>query len=612
MKIKSIIKFLFVFAWLLMNPVNLNAQVTIGSSLAPQAGALLDIKEQEMSLDFTNASKGVLFPRVALNAYNELAPLFQTTKEPQKTSSIGMVVYNVNQNAPGLSAGIYVWDGSEWVATKSDGSSSSGLAELEFVKGATLKGTLYKEVSLTHNNIIELKINVKKAGSYNIIAYTDPYNGYYYDDHGEFLDTGDGLFVTLTGSGKPILSTDDKNGEKDSIRMTINGVDYGILLSDVQVGEPASAQVNFTIDCSSVDVSKAFMEKGYSSSGCVFMTITAPASESGKPFFVEANAADGIQFTGSGVIVGGQQKIALYPNRQTPSDGGIYTFAVTANSKIQPSCTFDVNVIGRSINVVVLGETGSAWDLLGADRDRGVAKLLQNKRLFGLNGMCPVEHIKLSQYNNLNDARVLDYDTVDVVIISYNVPVEDDIFVTKLIDFVNNKNGVVICGEDRGRWNNAPAEKLLKGVFGASFLGTEISDNLFTLVDNDNPVVKGKYMDLSNKKIGRDGGYNISFQKLPDVVKKNTINIAVDQKGNPFAIMHKTKHFILWGDGAPFAGGYFEFVSNSQDISPLQIDSTDMPAIRERSKVYTEDTYNAHIFVNIMMWAIEHRLRKTN
>ena len=98
------------------------AQVTIGTLDVPHEGALLDLKENnKVSRTEPNATKGLLFPKVSLSSSTSLEPLFSTTAEPHKTSSMGMVVYNVNDKAAGIKIGLCVWNGDEWVATGESG-----------------------------------------------------------------------------------------------------------------------------------------------------------------------------------------------------------------------------------------------------------------------------------------------------------------------------------------------------------------------------------------------------------------------------------------------------------------------------------------------------------
>lgn len=78
------------------------AQVTIGSNEAPQAGALLDLHENETTKEST---KGFLLPRVVLLGPNLAFPLLSHVE--------GMVVYN-EAASDTLGVGLYKNDGRRW------------------------------------------------------------------------------------------------------------------------------------------------------------------------------------------------------------------------------------------------------------------------------------------------------------------------------------------------------------------------------------------------------------------------------------------------------------------------------------------------------------------
>jgi hypothetical protein len=88
-----------------------NAQVTIGSELAPDRDAILDLKETE-----TISQKGLRLPRVELQSTSSPAPL--------SAHKAGMQVFNV-ATAGDITPGIYINDGTKWIRIAT-GSSNSG------------------------------------------------------------------------------------------------------------------------------------------------------------------------------------------------------------------------------------------------------------------------------------------------------------------------------------------------------------------------------------------------------------------------------------------------------------------------------------------------------
>lgn len=120
----------FIFCiFLLAFSASIFAQVTIGSSTAPESGALLQLKDDGTYSNGETASKGLGLPRVELTDVNNLFPMFEKdgtnykigsttyTKASEDATHIGLVVYNVNEDACAstpMYKGLYVWDGAEW------------------------------------------------------------------------------------------------------------------------------------------------------------------------------------------------------------------------------------------------------------------------------------------------------------------------------------------------------------------------------------------------------------------------------------------------------------------------------------------------------------------
>ncbi|MDM1367232.1 hypothetical protein [Myroides marinus] len=103
-----------------------SAQVTIGTSEPPVAGALLQVKNIEnVKGSAPNSTKGVMMPRVSLVSVNDLIPILPQGYDKNYENPIhaGLVVYNTNDNLPKSNGeGLYVWDGETWKAvTASNG-----------------------------------------------------------------------------------------------------------------------------------------------------------------------------------------------------------------------------------------------------------------------------------------------------------------------------------------------------------------------------------------------------------------------------------------------------------------------------------------------------------
>jgi len=89
------------------------SQVTIGMLETPLPGALLDLKQNDDPAGGTTATKGMMYPRVALVSLTSLSPLDDAPVSSKQYK--GMTVYNVTVNAAAnLQDGLYVWDGAKW------------------------------------------------------------------------------------------------------------------------------------------------------------------------------------------------------------------------------------------------------------------------------------------------------------------------------------------------------------------------------------------------------------------------------------------------------------------------------------------------------------------
>lgn len=119
-------KLLFVI--LTLWSINTQAQVTIGSTLKPRTGALLDLKEFDNGI--TSSLRGLGLPRVSLDSLvitgantNMATTIKNSDGVWDKDEHIGLVVFNTNESNScngGVEMGLYVWGGEKWEALMSN------------------------------------------------------------------------------------------------------------------------------------------------------------------------------------------------------------------------------------------------------------------------------------------------------------------------------------------------------------------------------------------------------------------------------------------------------------------------------------------------------------
>jgi hypothetical protein len=139
------IKLLFLILLVSGLVFSVQAQVTVGMGEEPTKGALLQLKNKEVTGDIANADKGFGLPRVELTSLTELSPMFPATPPVDngtKLEHTGLTVYNVNVDAAiPLAEGIYTWDGSKWVQVTTE--YTNPIKRLEIVIGRELVTETY-------------------------------------------------------------------------------------------------------------------------------------------------------------------------------------------------------------------------------------------------------------------------------------------------------------------------------------------------------------------------------------------------------------------------------------------------------------------------------------
>jgi hypothetical protein len=600
---KTVILFLFLFLFIF--PGRLKAQVTIGNLSEPQSGALLDLKEQDIQnpgVDTPNSSKGVLFPKVRLVSSTSLSPLHVTTADPQTKTSKGMIVYNVNDAASGLKAGLCIWNGEEWSAIVGGGASSK--IEINCAGKIVENGNLIKGNTLNATNTLILPVSVKQEGKYTIVAYSDPDNQYYFTATGEFLKKGD-FNLILNGVGSPLQSTKDRGGSEDKIKIYINGSEYNVAqacpllqLPELNVDDLAAS---YYFNCSQIDISNAELKTKKASTGSyITLRLQVPKEAAGAGYHIETNTVDGIKFEGSGTLFPGQQMVALEANGATPTVAGIHNFYFITNSTDprMTNCSVEIPIFGRTIKVAIWGNISGDWDI--GSTSKGARLMLGCSQLFGLgqnkNPIYPVESISVTHAAGF--PALID---VDIVIISYAANPSSGSHVSDLADFIN-KGGVVIhCLE------NIDDLSLPNQIFSPSTISRGAQSGVgatVAILQSGNPLVNGEYMDISKKEIGYDGGLNLSFT-LNDLTFADIVAIR-DSDNKPTIIKHKTKPYVMLGDGGIFAGDTTPYTNKNH--RPLLVDSQGVPVVRTGyDPGGKHNVYNAHLLANILIWAIKER-----
>lgn len=611
-----------------------SAQVTIGSGETPERGAGLQLKEwTEQSPDgnnlttLANSTKGLLFPKVLLKKYNELAPLYgendsSTTQE--KLKATGMVVYNVNPDAEGLDEGFYFWNGYEWAPF----GSGSSIAEFEPISCDNIRifGTYTKGEPLAPNaNYISMEVNVTKKGSYVIVVTTDSNNGYYFSTSGTFLNTGK-YTIILPGAGTPL------NSGTDILKYIINNEPYTGMDACAKSITVEDKKPDYTFSCSTITVSTNLTVNTPSTTNDIIkMRITAPLSAAGATYVIETDEINGLSFSGEGIINGGTQIVTLYANG-TPTISGNHTFTIRTNStSSDATCTAEVTVVGRSMSVLILcwmSGTAGDRDLWGGTNDSNYASVRQMLTKGGLfnttsSSLYPISAINVERLptsaagNSASSpqtevqSRLRSATPPDIVLLNFDYRPNNETVAT-LIQYVNNGGVLIYCSDHdnetgaSGVQRQSRMKDMIDGVFDLSSPGVTITprndyQNMMQLLPG-NPIVEGMYQDISGKYLGRDSGWNCMIDK--STVPSDAYVLMRANDDHPRSIMHKTKPFVWIGDGGVFSG--YPNSTSAVDYPCTADATTGLPVTTRTTAYWTQPGYNAHFFANFMAWAIEY------
>ncbi|WP_165045151.1 FISUMP domain-containing protein [Dysgonomonas sp. ZJ709] len=212
---------------------SLNAQVTIGSTLAPSGGAILDLKEFAPNAQNATSTKGLQLPRVFLTSPSTLADVTTGEGVPSSpASATGLWIYNVNETNA-ICPGVYVWNGSRWssmthtalesfddIRTKADGSiehivypartfGTAGTWMLE-----NLRATTYADNLGVNKAVNDIKLAMFSSNNYTKSVYYPNADKAIFDENPSF-----GLLYSFVGA---------TNGKTKTINESESDINTGL------------------------------------------------------------------------------------------------------------------------------------------------------------------------------------------------------------------------------------------------------------------------------------------------------------------------------------------------------------------------------------------------
>ncbi|MEI9957632.1 MAG: hypothetical protein WDM90_15345 [Ferruginibacter sp.] len=186
-----------------------------------------------------------------------------------------------------------------------------------------ISGTYMETIALSATNTVTIAVTVTKTGSYNITTNTT--DGIKFNSTGIFTTLGSQNIV-LTGSGTPVASG------SFSFKPGTTGCDFSVTVAT------AAPPATFTYTSASGSCTAPVLSGIYTAGTTLNSTNTITLGVNvtvGGSYSVSTNTANGVTFSGSGLLATGTQTVTLTSNN-TPTAGGTFNYTPTGG------CSFPV------------------------------------------------------------------------------------------------------------------------------------------------------------------------------------------------------------------------------------------------------------------------------
>ncbi len=584
---------------------------------------VLDIKENTSVAPAANSTKGILFPKVALQGPTILQPLFPagTPTRTDSLTTIGMMVYNVNEAIMPNGAGLYIWDGSEWLPlTASSGTAAFTITDCSNIgiTGIYAKGSLLTSA----NNYITLTLSVQKKGLYDIMISPTTNNGYYFHTSGTFAQPGT-YTIIVPGSGMPL------NAETDQLNFQVNGQPFtGFPSGNCPLSIEVLAQrSDYVINCSEIVVNGTYVARNaLTADNTIRVTMISTPSSIGTNYTIQTDEQNGYSFSATGLISSLTQTVTLV-GTGTPLIPKIDVFTISTNSVNELTCTQNIQVAARTVKIMGIG---GYWFNVGNNNAGNTTvnmvmnRILRNTANFSPTGTYKVGGIQIYNESNQYDWRpnaqqlqnAINTYSPDIIVGGYEV----DITAAHMNIFQSfiDKGGVVIYIYKEGE---TVSKQFIDNLFynGASTVTINTgeshgTDYAIPWLNADHPIMRGPFLNLypgggTSYYMQQDGDGNGSVSVSGNTNIQNATVLVNNPAGTGARVfVHNTKGLLWIGDGGAIAGASDQL--SSIDSFPVKVDNAapygtpHIGAVSSTGKNLF--TTNAHFFANVFAWAMDY------
>ncbi|MDR1782869.1 MAG: hypothetical protein LBR13_01215 [Dysgonamonadaceae bacterium] len=610
--------------------IGASAQVTIGSTEAPNKGALLDMKSvTEAASDSVGgytSKQGLSCPRVKLESKSQLKPMYtylgaDTPTADDARRHRGLLVYNLfDSQTEDLEEGFYYWNGSEWTPLQKG--QGNAVFNMECGTGDWLvQGQYIEGKELTTANSVRLKLTVTRKGIYSILLESN--NGYYFTASGIF-DAPGTYTVYAQGQGTPathgtntlVISTPNDDTPCTGITVTVR---------------PATG--TYTFNCSQSKV------KGVYKLGVELVPLTnyielAVNVSSTGSYEISTNTVDGIYFYREGEFTATGPQIIQIWGYGTPTNTKVKTMTITGNSLSGPySCDIKVVACFKRKTYAAIGTfdygytmgpgtthsvTGSrAWEFFSEPNNFGPLEgsTVKIEGVSSSDFKLSAAHDHTQGWDDISVAGLrsllLSEPYPDIVFLGYynsdGWTNSDGAAKMDIVREYLEKGGVCIFNI---QWATA-ANAMIKGIFNVQYIKQhQVLGRVFTISgNNDDPIINGPFGNVRGKYWGADVDDIATLEGLPPdqfyIYSQGASECGSGVGlGDAYVSMarHRSLNLFWCGEAAWYATVYSPQPYTSASISPFSINSSTHAPIDNYN--YCLPVSNSTLFGNVLYWAL--------
>lgn len=328
-------KNLYLLLLLLFVSVQFHGQVTIGSGIEPNKGALLDLKEFEIAESVkggATATKGIMLPRVVLKNLNELTMSDNVIVDDAEGAwkvHEGLTVFNLYEDlSKKICKGVYVFDSSSWVRL---GKPCPFFFKIN-CNEIKVRGEYEEFEPVDEENYLTIyltDIDILAKGE-KLSIHTEGNSGLTFDLETVFSGEPEQI-IDIPAHGMPMGSGTFHHD------IYVNDIKCTFIITVGEIPNPS-------VDCADASVQGTYI-KGKAVDGnqdYISITLTdIPASAEGKSLYIYSNEENGMEFEFEGKYSGESTQIIKVSAIGTPASAGTFTYDLYIN---YAQCSFNIEV----------------------------------------------------------------------------------------------------------------------------------------------------------------------------------------------------------------------------------------------------------------------------